>query len=241
MSIIRTNILLLAIIAFLPACFKRSIYVKKNAYADFTAIPHGFKPHSSFAITPCEESNDLSAKEVERKISLALQSKGFSLKHLNEANYCLMYKYGMTSDTRLVNNLQYIPGPSITTTGTVSGNYGYARYNETTQASGTFISIPEQRTYYTKHLHCYVYDIKGSMYMIVRKKDETPIWRGDALCVDTYGDLRSDIDFLILDLFDSFGKNTIGHAYTNWYEDNERIELFRTHCLNPDPTSRRNI
>lgn len=201
---------------FLSGCGARRVNIKTTTFSDSNVIPNGFEKKKSFCITGgsyvegVKQNNDeLETKELKKKISLMLENRDFVVTESNSADYFLLFNYGCKSDTISYNALHYIPGTTYTSNATYSGSRGYyGQCNATTTSSGSYIYLPTQQTFFTKFLCFYIYNKEGQQQML---KDNTipsqHIWYGLSVGVDGYADLRYYLDFLLLSMFNSFGKS----------------------------------
>jgi hypothetical protein len=244
MSLKKLSLFLLSLL-LLPACMRREIRVATNSYADATFIPNGFVKGKSFAVSGgsyvdgIEQKNEMQTKELTKKVSLVLDSEGYSVKqNLNQADYCIIFNYGSKSETKILNMPIYIPGQTTTSTGTVSGVRGYyGQYQQESATSGTYIYMPEEYTFYTKFLCFSVYDAKQCQSSRGGEKMPPQIWYGQVWNVNEQSDLRSYLDFLLIQLFKSFGKDSQGTITSSIYEDDESVAWLRHSYFNPDSST----
>jgi len=215
------------LLVLLPACTPKNIHIDITAYADTSVIPNGFLKKKSFAVIGgsyvkgVNQNNELQTKELERKVSNILKDKEYIVTtNIEEADYCLFFNYGSSSETKVLNTLKYIPGETCTTTGTL----GLYRYNQESATSGTYVYVPEEYTFHTKFLVCYVYDAKLCQNL---NQDIMPpqIWYGLAYGVDEYTDLRKYLELLLVQLFDFFGDNSPGTVSTKASEDDIELQF----------------
>ncbi|MDR3549931.1 MAG: DUF4136 domain-containing protein [Candidatus Babeliales bacterium] len=209
----------------LSGCARR-INIKTTAYADSKVIPYGFGTNKTFYLEGesyadgvKQNNNALETKELKNKISTMLENKGHSVTESNRADYLLFFNHGCDQQTVTYDVLRYMPGPTLTSnstvTGTAGGRYFNSQYQNTTTTPGTFYWAPEQRTYFTKGLGIFIYDKKGS----------EEIWKAYSVGVDEYNDLRTFLDFLLIPIFNLFGKS--GEINNTMFEDNESVDLLR--------------
>jgi len=223
----------LGLCLFLSACMKRKIYIKTSAYACSESIPNGFLQNKSFTLVGdsyvCgvkQSDCELQTRELKKKMSLVLKSKGHSVIEDSGSDYFLVFNYGSRGETEVRNSLKYIPGETINTTGSLTGIYGYyGQYNQTTHSSGTYIFVPEKFNIYLKFLRLYVYDAKQYSKLSHTNTMPPQVWSGLAIGKDGYADLRTYLDFLLIHLFDLFGKN--GEVIGEFSEDDERVIWLR--------------
>lgn len=228
-----------SILTVLPGCIRQPIRISSTSYADTTKISNGFSKDKSFAVASIPsadgagQQNELQSKELEQKIAIAMNHNGYHIENSASANYYLLFDYGIKAETKTLNVAKYIPGQTVTSTGSLSGTYGYyGQYNQLSTSSGTYVYMPEDHTFFTKFLNFYVYDANECK---TSSKNKTPpqIWQGTAWNIDEYGDLRAYLDFLIVHLVRIFGKNSVGTITNDMYGDDQSVALLRHTYLNP--------
>lgn len=224
----------LSIILLLPACFKQPIRVSGEAFADTTNLSNGFAKGSSFTLNGSrytkegkEFNDELQTKELEKKIAIALEAKGFATKDSQQdADYLINFIYSSASENKVLNVEKYIPGQSITA---YSNGY-YGKQSQTAYTSGTIVYMPEEHTFFIKLLNFQVYDLKNRNH----KNGKRPhVWKGSTWNVDESSDLRSYLDFLVIQLVEMLGKNTIKTVTVDLYDKDPAIKSLRQTYLNP--------
>lgn len=209
---------LFCILTFLPSCFRQPIRIKANAIADKEIIPYGISCKNSLFIcgtslvNGVETKNELEIKELKRKLSYMLEKRGYRIVNSCEAaSYCLMFNYGMTSETQTFNVLKYIPGQKVVASGTIYGKYG-GGYEEQIESLGSWTYMPEQHTFYTKFIVLNVHDSKRSLNLLKRSgmQSSSMIWNGNVYQIDECGDFRKYLDPLVVTLCNLFGRDTHG-------------------------------
>jgi hypothetical protein len=221
--------------------------MQNNTYADVSKIPAGFSKEDSFMVSGgsivngIEVKSELQTKELTKKVNIILKKLGYQVANcLQDAKYCILFNYGLTSESKILNTTKYIPGTSVTTTGSLNGIYGYyGQYKEQSQSSGTYILVPEEYTFYTKFLSFHVYDANAMHIALEDAKNSElklppVIWHGFTQNIDQGADLRLYLDFLCISLCNLIGKNTPGTINTYIYEDDEVIIWLRNTYLNKE-------
>lgn len=221
---------LLLIVA--PGCFKKRIHITSNAYTDRQAIPHGFAPGSSFAIAHSahegEEAQqpELLTKELSQKAAILLKERGYRIKKLNAADYCLMLDYGSSCEKKTTEVLRYIPGKTLGSTGTSIDCHGHCHvYHQVTETPGKFVFVPEDYIDCTKFLSCTVYPAQA----FAQAKEHLPgqLWQAQSWTTDQSTDLRDYLDYLLIQNIDLLGRNTQSAIWTTWYEGDQRVQDLR--------------
>lgn len=205
----KISLFLLVLVALMPGCMHR-VYVSSNTYADREELPHGFPLGSTFTIKAkaSPSHNEMLSKEIKHKISNTLQELEYTVIKEGTPDYYLSFSYDMTAKTELVQVPVYVPGPSQTTLGTVHTHNGYqggaVQYQETTQTSGTWTYVDEERTTFTRSLSMQV----NTKNPFTQAKESNQVWQGSAVSCGDTGDLREIVDYLMKSIFKNFGLNT---------------------------------
>lgn len=185
----------------LASCFiscVRKVDVTTNTFSDLTRIPQGFPSGSSFAILGLQENHPMLGKEVAFKISKILAESGYILTDQEHADYLIYFNFDLSSETRIVNVPHFIPGPTETTEKKVSSNNGeIVHYEEKKQGPGSIIFTPEERTLFTHQLQ-----------VLVKDQMNEEVWQGSAQAQGSRGDLREEMNYLLVSAFQFFGHNT---------------------------------
>lgn len=227
---ILTQALLLITLCTAPGCFKRKIYISSNAYADRHALPHGFAPGSSFAIAHSQnEENpqpELLTKELSQKATILLKERGFRIKKMSAADFCLLLDFGSTCETKTAHVLKFIPGQTLGSTGTSVDCHGHCHfYHNVTETPGSFAFVPENYIDCTKFLSCTVYS--ASEFAQSKEKLPAQLWHAESWTTDQNTNLRDYLDYLLIQNIDLLGVNTQTTCQTKWYEGDERVENLR--------------
>lgn len=226
MRIIFRYSLLLSLILLLPGCLQQPTRVSHQMLADKSKIPSGFSKNKSFLIIGGEyqingikQNNKLQDKELEKKLTLALEQQGYTIQPLQDENYdidyAIAYKYGISGRKKTAYEPKVV-------TGSVWSSKNNALINATTY-------VPVERTYFTKTLELFVVEL--SEYLATRKIP-TPIWQSEAWIIDESDDLRKNLDFLIVQSTSMFGKDSRGTIETDLYDTNKAVAGLRASYLN---------
>lgn len=218
----------LSAILLLPGCWKQPTHVSHQMIANRDKIPTGFSQNKSFLIIGGEyhvdgnkQKDGLQNRELEKKVKIALEKQGYTLTPLKEENniadYAIVYKYGISSAKKTAYEPRVV-------TGSVWSWKNNAFIDTTTY-------VPVERTYFTKILELFVVEL--TEYMATRKIP-APIWQSQAWIVDESADMRTNLDFLIVQSTSMFGKDTAGIKSTNMYDNNKSIVWLRSAYMNPD-------
>ncbi len=217
----------------LPGCWGRKINIRATAYADSTALPYGFEKQRSFCIDGAssidgvkQPVDELEIKELSKKISHMLVNNGYRVAQHGAADYCLRFNFGCKRGTQTYNSLKYVPGKTYKTNTTVIGTSGLNNYDQTTTAPGQFVFVPEYYSVFSKFLDFYVYDKKG--YEQITKNDKAPsshVWYGHTESTDECPNMRTDVDYLLMAMFESFGEND--SFETSIPEKDKSVKLLR--------------
>jgi len=220
-------------LSLLTGC-ARKINIKTTAYTDPRRLSHGFEKKKSFCLAgvSCadgisQNNDELQTKELEKKISIMLEDKGYLIDQNKLADYFLVFNYGCDAETIRYNSLKYLPGPVYKTDATLVDTFGYhGHYNQTTTSSGTYVYVPEQSIYYTKRLSILIYDKAGAEKCAKNPQAPSPhVWSGSSRGVDEYDDLRTYLDYLLVSMFNLFGGS--GERTDIMYEGNDGVKNLR--------------
>ncbi|MBF5060040.1 hypothetical protein [Candidatus Neptunochlamydia vexilliferae] len=197
----------------------RYYHIEANTFVDSKTIPNGFHPGSSFAIHPFEKEQTFLEKEVSQKIEQILVDKGYHVVPPNKADYYLTFSISMTSSTHIVQVPEYVPGK----TKTKKGSYGGIEYEEEITEDGDVIYVPEEQTLYHGELIVIAYD----PILYKHSKEDSKIWEGTAINSDENKDLRQVVDYLLVSLFEYFGKGTKRSIEVEIQENSEEVKKLR--------------
>lgn len=221
---------LLLIVA--PGCFKKRIHVSSTAYADRQAVPHGFAPGTSFAIAQSSHEGEeaqhpeLLDKELSQKASILLKERGYRIKKLKAADYCLMLDYGSSCEKKVTESLRYIPGKTVGTTTTTIDCFGHCHLTrQETELPGKFVFVPEEYIDCTKFLSCTIYPAKE--FASAQEQLPGQLWRAESWTVDQNTNLREYLDFLLIQNIDLLGAHLQTAYHKTWYEGDERVQALR--------------
>jgi hypothetical protein len=219
----------IALLFLLPGCFKRKLTLRTKAQADSKELPVGFSRGTSFAIgSPRltdeeKQQSELLTKEIERKLSHALISNGYQIKPLAQADYALSFSYGAERSEYTVQTLKSLPDRVVVTNGRTSA-----------VISGGYTYVPETCVNYSKYLTVTAY-YAPEMQQHHAGANSMPhsIWHATISCDDGYENLRTDIDFLIVEMMRYFGSDLQDPRVATLKADNNVVEEFRSSYHNP--------
>lgn len=231
----------LSVLLLVPGCIQENISIHSNAYADRDVIPHGFQKGSSMVIAQGACLNEervgaeLQTKELKKKLQILLQANGFNVINsevqTNESDYFVVFTYGSEHETKTLQVAKYVSGLSEFTTG-LSNLLG--NYTQTKTTTGSYVYVPEEHTYFTKSLTCYVFTANNLENFKQNGKAEY-IWKGQTYIVNENSDLRPYLDFLLIQMMNIFGKNTMATITTNMKKDNKSVAWVRNMYLDIKP------
>lgn len=186
----------LAILALLvfPSCSKR-VNISLNTYANESSIPAGFTTDASFYVVAKGSDNPLVLKEIEQKITGVLAHRGYTITNKYNAHYRLEFSIETSSEKRIIQAPRYLVGhgSSLVT----SGYYSYSGLS----TSMGYVYVPEEKMFYTTTLNVEVF--KTFTFF-----DHDPLWYASATTIDEISDNRKMIDYLVVSILNSFGKNS---------------------------------
>ncbi len=211
------------LLALAMLCTSCSAYrVSTNTFVDIGELPRGFPIGASFAIISKKEDHFLFSKEVESKIAKILLGKGFIIAEKGRADYFLAFDFDSQAFTETVHVLRYLPEETKSTKGNIRGKEDI-KYQEEVKSSGNAVYIPVERTFFTKNLNIFVYDAK----LYGKAERENEIWRGSCSSTGSDKDLRQVLDFLIISVFEYFGKSTHKNIDSKLSKNYEAVQKLR--------------
>jgi len=217
---IYTLILLSLSVLLFGSCAKdSSVYITTNTFANKEVIPEGFKADDSFSIATKQKGNALFTQEVSQKIATILTNRGFSVKKTSDVDYTLNFSFGMSKSTHTRDVAVFIP------------DYGHWYYHDYHYPYGygyRIAYIPEEYTLFNKILLVEVYK-NGSKKVGAM----VPIWQGTAHTYEEDSNLRDAIDYLLVTVFQYFGRNTQRYIKSKMEENNEEVEKLRQEYFRP--------
>lgn len=215
-----------------PGCFTKRIHITSTSYADRQAIPHGFARGTSFAIAQSSHEGEeaqhpeLLDKELSQKASILLKERGYRIKKLKSADFCLMLDYGSSCERKTTESLRYIPGKTVGTTTTAIDCCGhYHLSHQATEIPGKFVFVPEEYIDCTKFLSCTVYPAKE--FASAQEQLPDQLWHAESWTVDQNTNVRDYLDYLLIQNIDLLGVNTQTTCQTTMYANDERVENLR--------------
>jgi hypothetical protein len=242
--------LVLLSITVLSSCIK--VRVTTNTIADKRHLPIGFAPGASFRLLSLSNHDQMLSNEVYAKITTILENKGFVVVD-DAADYGLAFSFDMSSSEHTAYVPIYTPGTVSVTQGTVynSRGFGAGGYTQTSQSSGTINYIPQNYTLFHRVLDIAIFDLKlyrkevqdrkeacswmqQFMHWIngsepILDKDIWPkvqVWEGRTVSSSENADLRVALDYLLVGMFDYFGKDTYGEiSRAIDYNDKEVLSI----------------
>lgn len=184
----------------LTGCVTPIYQVQVNGYTD-PSTPATLTPGATFFIMENQEAkNPLLEKEINLKIAKLLNKQGYQISTFEQATYYLLFSYGL--------------GPAQNVSVTVSDYYPYGLGYSVGFGGGRpypyffvapfWASYPYAETIYDRWLLVNVVD--GKTYR--DKKKFLTLWVGEARSTGTSADLRAAINYLLVGVFEQFGKNT---------------------------------
>lgn len=223
-------IFLLLPFIFLSGCSKQ---IHLNTFADSDSIPYGFEEGTSFFVSPQSENSTILTKEITKKIARVLKEKNYRVtSDKKSADYCLFFAYDMRSEQRTIQTFEQV-GKTIVESSGNSYGHGHSRshthahghgcadgcwhedtsthssYTDATHHNDEVVAtqmgyVSRDVMFFIKTLSFQIYDAKAYNASGVNQE----IWHGDAIIDDEDGDLRNNIDFLVIASLEKLGMNT---------------------------------
>ena len=151
--------------------------------------------------------NPILEKEIGMKIQKLLKKKGYGF-GTNEANYYLLFDYGMNSGQTVTDVIPlYHPGYPFSSVYW----HGHTTY------------MPYSTVVYTRWLVLRLID--GNAYRTSKKAE--PLWIGEVMSAGPGSDLRELINYMLVAAIEHFGEDTGKRVNESFLEDDERVQLLR--------------
>lgn len=194
--------LIVIMMFFIVGCYTMRADISGYTNPD---IPSGILPGSKiFVVEPKEAINPLAAKEVRNKINKILQEKDYELSNEANADYYLLFAYGL--------------GNKIETTSVLSSYQTVGRLGYGTVGMGS--SMPITTTQFDRWLIIKVID--GKEYRKSNKLE--PVWVGENISRGRTADMRVIIGYLLVTTMEQFGKNTGQNIRSYINRDDDRVK-----------------
>lgn len=185
-----------------------------NGYSSSGQTLQIHQESSIYVVADSNAPNPILKKEIGMKIQKLLNKKGYSI-GTDEANYYLLFDYGMNSG-QTVTDIFPIYYPGVYYDYSFSGAYSYTTH------------VPYSIVIYTRWLVLRLID--GKDYRTSRKAE--PLWIGEVTSAGPSSDLRELINYMLIAAFEHFGENTGKRVNEVFLEDDERIKLLMEHWNN---------
>lgn len=177
--------------------------INVNGYLN-SDCPFDLQPDSSFYIVHNPSaSNPLLEKEVASKIGKILRGKGFRLTAGGEADFHILFNYGIDRGPTKVGTITRREPSS--TKSVYTYNYSTGKYD------WVQVQVPgskKEETYsvqnYTRSLSIGIIDAKRSK----RSRQSDVVWLGETVSEGEDSDLRDVINYLLVATFDYLGQDT---------------------------------
>ncbi|MHB8070231.1 MAG: DUF4136 domain-containing protein [Desulfobaccales bacterium] len=179
---------------FLSGCVTVPYQVQVSGYTQpgAAAVP---QPPASFHVIDNREAKDpLMEQAIKTKIERLLGIQGYVLTTFDQADYYLVYSYGQ-GQGRPVTVPMPVYGP---------WQYGGPWRPYAFAPLPDYYYVPAMQTVYDRWLLVNV--IAGASYRGTGEFQR--LWQGQARSTGTSGDLRSTLNYLLVVLFQDFGKST---------------------------------
>lgn len=225
----------------LSSCVSHTMTIGVNSFVDRQELPSGFckQENVSFFVIAAEQGNSLLEQEIAKKITKYLESLGYRIETPNKAKYLLIFTHKTQSKDAIENVPIFVPGNTVTTTGSHYNYYGFntGSFTSTSSTPGTFSSVARAVTKNEFILGLYVYDYEKAreLYKQENTSQPNPIWSGGACMISTEtADIRTAVDYLIIVAFEYFGKSSNQLQMLNIDPKNKDIKYTRDNILNTE-------
>ncbi len=186
-----------------------SYNVGVNGYSSSDQSLQIHQESSIYVVADTNTPNPILEEEIGMKIKKLLSKKGYSI-GTDEANYYLLFDYGMNSGQTVTDTIPiYHPG-------------GYSHYPYSSFYRHGYTSyMPYSTVIYTRWLVLRLID--GKAYRT--SKESKPLWIGEVMSAGPSSDLRELINYLLIAAFEHFGEDTGKRVNELFLEDDERVKL----------------
>ncbi|MCP4261958.1 MAG: DUF4136 domain-containing protein [Planctomycetes bacterium] len=180
-----------------------------NGYSSSGQTLQIHQESSIYVVSDSNAPNPILENEIEMKIRKLINKNGNSI-GTDEANYYLLFDYGMNS------------GQTVTDAIPIYHTSGYSGYPYSSFYSHGYTSyVPYSTVVYTRWLVLKLVD--GKAYRISKKAK--PLWIGEVVSAGTNSDLRESINYMLVAAFEHFGQDTGKRVNVLFLEDDERVKL----------------
>jgi len=194
--------------------------VQVNGYADPDSTGR-IRPAARICVLENEKAeNPLLDKEIKAKIQAVLQHRGLVLSSRDAADLFCRFNYGLGTGLTQIGSVP-VQSPPVTTSVVVS-NQGGAVQTTAILTPGPTSYIPYARTFYDRWLHIAILDGES----LRKGKADKVLWYGDIVSSGESRDLRTVVNYMLVEAFEIFGRDTRKGILKEIREDDVRLKVF---------------
>ncbi len=220
---------ILSVVAVLPAlsgCARTRYHVGVTTYLSHD-LP--FPPTSSSTkiavVTASDPQEVLLEAEVKRKIERLVRARGFDTAGVDEADYILSAFFAIDAGNAKTGATPVYQGGGVSTTRIYTSTGQWA--TGTTYHPGTTSYVPYSYTQFTRFLGISVYEKQRWLASTEEDLSDAIVWRAATTSGGSSSDLRSVIDYLLVETFDYFGQDTGERKQRTLSHNDKRVRELR--------------
>lgn len=206
------------------SCMHTTVYkVEFNSFIDESySIPTGSK---LYIMENPESKNPIFDREITGKIIKILINEGYYIAPPNEADYCIIYNYGITSGKEVITQQRTEPGhyeqkSRVNAYNTTTGVEYKSYYDQYVPGKTSYVN----RTITVFHRYLNVKVFK-SIDLSKKNKKMRPVWVSETKSTGSSNDLRMVMDYLLVPTFKNFGINTGRTRIFKIYPNNKEMKV----------------
>ena len=210
----------------LSGCARTRYHVGVTTYLSHDlAFPAADSTTKIAVVTGSDPDEPLLKAEVKRKIERLVRERGFETSGVDEAAYILSAFFAIDTGNTRTGAMPVYQGGGTSTTHIYTSTGQWA--TGTTYHPGTTSYIPYSYTYFTRFLGISVYEKQRWLASTEGDLSDAIVWRAIATSAGSSSDLRSVIDYLLVETFDYFGEDTGERTRKTLSRDDERVRELR--------------
>ncbi len=195
-----------------------------------------FPPTSSSikiaVVTSSEPSEVLLEAEVKRKIERLVRGRGFGTADVDGADYILSAFFAIDAGNAKTGATPVYQGGGVSTTRIYTNTGQWA--TGTTYHPGTTSYVPYSYTQFTRFLGISVYEKQRWLASTEEDLSDAIVWSATTTSAGSSSDLRSVIDYLLVETFDYFGQDTGERRRKTLFKNDKRVRELRDGTTAPE-------
>ncbi len=183
-------------------------------------------PSIKVAVATATEPHEvLLEAEVKRKIERLVRGRGFEVAGVDEADYILSAFFAIDAGNTKAGATPVYQGGGVSTTRVYTSTGQWA--TGTTFHPGTTSYVPYSYTQFTRFLGISVYEKQRWVASTKEDLSDAIVWRATTTSGGSSSDLRSVIDYLLVETFDYFGQDTGERKRKTLRQNDKRVRELR--------------